>query len=313
MIVAITGGNGFIGRYLVNYHLSRGDQVRILTRNTSIPHDIRVDAYSGDLAGGNSNLAEFVDGADVLYHCAAELHDIKKMHAVNVDGTARLIHAATGRIGRWIQLSSVGAYGPAQEDIVTESTNENPKGLYEVTKTQADYLVQEAAINDCFETVILRPSNVYGEGMPNQSLFKLFSMIEHGYFFFISSKGASANYIHVTDVVAGLAWCASHPNAKGETFIISNWDTMESMIEAVAGSLNSPMPKLRLPLMPIKLLASTVGRLPKMPLTRNRVDALTCRAKYSTNKIEAELGFRPQVSVKQGMSDLARLWKISSR
>ena len=41
---------------------------------------------------------------------------------------------ACGRIGRWIQLSSVGVYGPRTEGIVTEHTPEAPLGTYEQTK-----------------------------------------------------------------------------------------------------------------------------------------------------------------------------------
>ena len=34
MIVAITGGRGFIGERLVERHLQQGDQVRLLSRQT---------------------------------------------------------------------------------------------------------------------------------------------------------------------------------------------------------------------------------------------------------------------------------------
>lgn len=309
MIVAITGGGGFIGQYLVSWHISRGHKVRVLTRNSGTKLDNEIEIHQGDLTQDNQKLIDFVDGADILYHCAAELRDEIKMHEVNVRGTERLIAAASGRVGRWVQLSSVGAYGPVQRGVITECTSERPVGLYEETKTQADNLVRKAASDGAFETVIVRPSNVYGEEMPNQSLFQLFSMVDRGWFFFLGPKGASANYIHVQDVVEGLALCATHPAATGQTFNLSNWDTMESLVESVACVLGRPATRLRLPLAPVRLLASTVGAFPKIPLTRARVDALSSQSWYATDKIEQELGFFTKVPVSEGMAALARWWK----
>jgi len=310
MIIGITGGTGFIGRSLVARHIALGDTVRVLTRGFAdvvFPNSLQV--FRGDLTSADADLEGFTDRLDVLYHCAAELRDAPRMQAVNVEGTARLVRASAGRIGRWVQLSSVGAYGPVRTGVVIEASAEQPIGPYEVTKTLADGLVREAAGQGSFDVVVLRPSNVYGEGMPNQSVFQLFSMIERGLFFFIGPKGASANYIHVQDVVAALIQCATHADAVGKVFNVSNWDTMESLVEGAAKALGRPTPKLRIPLFPARLLAATLGRLPMVPLTVTRVDALSGRTRYSTDRIEHELGWEAKVSVRDGMAALARSWK----
>ncbi len=303
MIIAITGGTGFIGRKLAQHHLACGDQVRVLSRrqtaNSGAKH------HSGDLSS-STDLQSFVDGADVLYHCAGEIRDETRMRAVHVEGTQRLIEAAANRIGRWVQLSSVGAYGKQREGAVTEETALHPCGAYETTKAESDALVSAAAKGGAFEHAILRPSNVYAADMSNQSIFGLIEMIRRGWFFYIGKPGASANYIHVDNVVAALLLCASKPEANGQVYDLSDHRTMEQFIAIIAAALGKPAPRLRLPEWPIRLSAKLLGGLPGFSLTEARVDALTGRAIYSTDKIEQGLGYRHLVSMEAGVEELVR-------
>jgi len=69
------------------------------------------------------------------------------------------------------------------------------------------------------------------------------------------------------------------------------------------------MPRLRLPEWTIRLSVKLLGNLPKFPLTKARVDALTGRAIYSTTKIEHELGYRHIVSMEAGLIELTKSWQ----
>ncbi|MBI4938465.1 MAG: NAD-dependent epimerase/dehydratase family protein [Nitrosomonadales bacterium] len=305
MIVAITGGTGFIGRKLVLRHLERGDVVRVLSRQ---PPDTPAIWHGGDLAAPG-NLQPFVDGADILYHCAAEIRDTGRMNAVHVKGTSRLIEAAAGRISRWIQLSSAGAYGKRHEGVITEETALNPCNTYERTKVLSDELVEAAASGGAFQHAILRPSNVYGAEMKTRSLFELIAMIRKGWFFFIGKPGASANYIHVNNVVEALVLCGSLPQAAGRTYNLSDYRTMEKFVAGIAGALDAPVPRMRVPEAPVYLLAKLAGNIPDIPLTESRVDALTSRSVYPVSRIERELGYRHIVTMEEGLTELVGSWK----
>ena len=54
MIIAITGGSGFIGRELVKYYLQTSHQVRILTRK-NLPKNVKYISFIGDLTDPNVN------------------------------------------------------------------------------------------------------------------------------------------------------------------------------------------------------------------------------------------------------------------
>ena len=306
MIVAITGGTGFVGSGLALRHLAMGDIVRLLSRQPKAKLgsvEIPV-SHQGDLTNENFDPSSFVDGADVLYHCAGEIVSQSKMHLLHVLGTQKLIQAASGRIGKWIQLSSVGAYGPQNAGVITEITSPNPFGVYEKTKLASDDLVSKAIQENAFPGSILRPSNVFGESMNNQSIYQMVSMIKRGLFFFIGKPGASANYIYVDNIVEGLIRCSEKSEGKGEIYNLSDYCTIEKFVSIISENLGKPSPRLRLPGSAVKFTSKIFEKIPSFPLTSSRVAALSNRVVYPTNKIEQELGYSHLVSMEEGLVKL---------
>jgi len=289
--VAITGGSGFIGKLLVEAHRQRGDEVRVLTRGSgNCEEQSGVRWFVGDLLSDVCDFADFLQGSDVLYHCAGELHNEQQMESLHVGGTRRLLQAAAGRVGRWVQLSSVGAYGPCRKGVVDESTLERPQGVYEKSKTEADRLVREAAQQYGLQYAMLRPSIVFGDSMTNQSLAQMAAMIRRGLFFYVGN-GARVNYVHVDDVVAALILCGECDEALGRTYVLSGSIALEQMVRSLADGMGEKVPELRLPEWPVRLLAKLFGKVPRFPLTEGRLNALTSHCHYDSTAIHQELGF----------------------
>jgi nucleoside-diphosphate-sugar epimerase len=299
MLIGITGGSGFVGRALVKAHLECGDQIRLLSRKPASENSglfsNKVEYFQADLVDPGADLRAFCQDLDILYHCAGEITNEALMHDLHVNGTKHLLEAARGQIGRWVQLSSVGAYGLRHEGRVSEETEEEPFGIYEQTKTKADTLVK----TDAIPHVIVRPSNIFASSMTNRSLFQLVEMVERGYFFYLGPPGALVNYIHVDDVVEALICCGSDDRALGETYNLSQTTEIELMIKAFLAGLGRERRLMRLPEKPVRLLAKVGERLPRFPLTISRIDALTSRVCYDASKIETELGFAFGMSLEE--------------
>jgi nucleoside-diphosphate-sugar epimerase len=308
LIVGVTGGTGFVGRRLVEQLVARGDRVRILSRQGTGPSPPAAERFRGDLCGAPDELARFVGGLDILYHCAGETRDEARMRATNVDGTRNLLAAAAGRIGRWVQLSSVGAYGSPRSRIVREDAPARPAGEYEVTKTEADEAVIGRSTAHRFTHAVVRPCKIMGIGMRDRSLYALFPLVERGLFFYVGKPGALLNYVHVDDVARALVLAGSTGSAAG-IFNVARQITVEEFTGTIAQALGVRPPRIRLPEAPTRALAALTTWLPGNPLTAGRVDGLTSSAVYASDRIRAELGFEFSVSIQDGLRELVADWR----
>nr|WKF58543.1 N-acetyl-alpha-D-glucosaminyl-diphospho-ditrans,octacis-undecaprenol 4-epimerase [Paraburkholderia busanensis] len=308
MHVSLTGASGFIGRRLVEQLLNAGASVTILTRGDA-PAGLagRVRVVRGDLCRSEDDLAPLLTDCDTLFHCAGELYRPELMEALHVGGTRRLLAAAQRNAARrgtplhWVQLSSVGAYGPPGRPNETRVVEEDyplaPVGPYEVTKTRSDELVTDAGATGFLTYTIVRPTNVFGESMTNTSLRGLLSMIRKRLFFYIGESGAMANYVHVDDVVAALLACGTQAAASNRVFNVANDCSLEELAISCAQALGVASPWLRLPEGLARLAARCGSVLPRFPLTQERVNALVGRTTYSSQRIRDELGVQPSISV----------------
>ena len=311
MLVAITGASGTVGRRLVERHAAAGDRVRVLSRSDRADAIPAAEIHRGDLTSGGETLARFADGADVLYHCAAEIHEPSRMMAVNAGGTRNLVAAARGRIAHWVQLGSIATYGAPQSGTIDEDTPPAPIDAYGHSKTAADEAALAAAREGAFSCCVLRPSKVFGAGTAsgnNEILFRLFKLVDRGVFFYIGEPGAMAHYVHVDNLVDALLRCG---RAKSVTrvFNLSDERTLEHFIGVVAAALGRKAPTWRLPERPVRIVARVLGGVPGWPLDERRVDALVNRASFPATRIERELGYAPVVTLEDGLRELVAHWR----
>ncbi|MFV1977061.1 MAG: NAD-dependent epimerase/dehydratase family protein [Candidatus Scalindua sp.] len=289
MKIGITGATGFIGSHLSTEYLKTGAEVRLLSRNP--PKNNGGNWFQGDLTDNTTDLNQFLDGMDILYHCAGELNNESKMYKLHVEGTRNLASAAAGKIKRWVQLSSVGVYGPRRTGLVNEMSRENPVGVYETTKEESDRVLVDIAKKQGMDYAILRPSNIFAEDMNNRSIYQMIEMIRKRLFFYIGKPGVIVNYVHVSAVISALMLCGEHKNAINKTFIVSDFTNLEDMVEKIADGLGVGKPVLRLPEKVIRGIIYILQVLPYVPLTMGRVDALTGRTRYESRRIIDELGY----------------------
>ena len=140
--------------------------------------------------------------------------------------------------------------------------------------------------------------------MPNQSIAQMMRMVQHRLFFYIGRSGASANYVHVSNVVDALLLCGASPYADGRVYNLSDWCTVEDFVGAIADALGCPRPHLRLPEWPVRRAVRTMNRIATLPLTESRVDALVNRSRYSIQRIQRDLKFSLAVSIPGGLAQM---------
>jgi len=320
LIVAITGANGFVGGEIARMHSERGDEVRALSRRGSGSSDALATALSwhtADLANDDrrteDTLRRFVDGADIVYHAAAELAAPTRMHATNVEGTIRLARAALGRSGAFLHLSSVGVYGPGRGRRIDERTPPAPVNPYERSKALADAELTRLATESGLDLRILRPSNVIGARMVNGSFRALVDAVRRGRFIEIVSEGAMSTYVDVRDVARAAQLVATQPSARGRIYDVSCDCPWTDLLRAIEDAVGARRRSMRAPLLPMRALAR-IGDLARLagfrrvPLTTSRLEALISRTSYPSTRLREELGFAFERPMPDAAAELARRW-----
>lgn len=312
-MILLTGAKGFIGSSLLLRLCGSGHRIRLVTRTAFECEVNNVEVVCADLTNPDTDFESLLYGCDVVFNCAGEIHEEKLMQSLHVDATERLVAAANRLAAKerpihFVQLSSVGAYGPARgaNRVVNELSPENPQGVYEETKTIGDSRVIKNRSNQFFSYTILRPSNVFGQNMSNNSLRQLGRIVRKGLFFYIGSakKDSVATYIHVDDVVSALMLCGFDSKAKGEIFNLSNDCALSDLINGMADAQRVSRPKWSLPEAPLRLTASIANRLLRLPVTQARIDALVARTSYPSTKLREILGFVPEREVPATIGEL---------
>jgi len=229
----VTGGTGFIGTTLVNRLLSQVRSVRVLAvpgTADALGAMPEVRVIDGDLADPDA-LRRAVDGVDVVFHLAALLPgaDPLDMHAVNVEGTRALLHAAMrGEVRRFVLMSSTAVYANAfRPDTwpLTEASDVGPTGpasilAYGWSKVAAERLVRTATADGPMDHVILRATQCYGPGSRRAS--ELIRSISTPY---PASTNHVMQFVHVTDL-AEMAAELGLRGPAGETFNLASPDAI---------------------------------------------------------------------------------------
>ncbi len=158
MILAITGGTGFVGSKLIELAVEAGHEVRALTRRPQ-PDIARVTWVSGALDTPLA-LTTLMRGADAVIHVAGVVNapDRAGFVAGNIAGTQAVVDAAmlTG-VQRFIHVSSLAAREPGLSD-------------YGWSKAGAEHVVEASSLN----WAIVRPTAIYGPGdMEMRDMFRM--------------------------------------------------------------------------------------------------------------------------------------------
>ena len=252
MLVAISGGAGFLGLHLARRLVAGGHEVRTLDLAPldDAALEGRVEELHGDVRR-TADARRLVAGADVLVHAAAALPiqvSRAAIRSVNVEGAAvTLAAAAEAGVGRVVLISSTAVYGVPERHPIHEDDPLVGVGHYGESKIEAERLC-EAFARRGLETVIVRPKTFVGP--ERLGVFEiLFDWIREGRRIPILGDGSNRyQLLAVEDLVDAAVRCLDAPvagealNVGAGTFGTVRED-LEGLIEhAGSGSRLRPVP-----------------------------------------------------------------------
>jgi UDP-glucose 4-epimerase len=169
----VTGGAGFIGSTIVRLLLEEGYSVAVLD-DLSTGYRRNLDPFpqvgfvEGDVRRAEI-VAQAMDGADVVFHLAASVGNIRSIEnpiqdsEVNVIGTLRVLEAARrAEVRKVVFSSSAGIFGELKVLPIREDHPVEPDSPYGASKLAAEKLCLAYARLYDMDAVCLRYFNVYG-------------------------------------------------------------------------------------------------------------------------------------------------------
>lgn len=277
--VLVTGSEGFLGRYCCEDLHGRGYEVA------------GFDLPQGDILN-RATLAKHLRGKDLCVHLAAmanlyecaEAED--KAEKVNVLGTNRVAEACYEASVKMLFVSTACIYGNNGFEIQHEANPVAPTEHYSKTKWQGERTLESLAQHRGLEYLILRPATFYGPGMREAlAIYRLLNAHVEGKPVTIEGSGEQTrSYTHVRDVVSAIG------------LLLQRWPEDTCKIYNCAGNEAHSVLEL------LELCENVTGRSVSRCHVRNRKGQIH-RSRIDSSRLRA-LGWRPQVSLQQGLLDL---------
>ncbi|WP_210324315.1 NAD-dependent epimerase/dehydratase family protein [Aestuariivirga litoralis] len=185
MRVALTGGTGFSGAFILPQLLAAGYDVTALARRPEALAGKCSKVIAGDFSRDDV-LARLVAGADVVLHVGGATHAPSRQgfFDVNLAGTQRLYDAARkAGVTRFVYVSSLAAREPQLS-------------AYGASKNAAEQFLLPLDSKEC-SVLILRPPAIYGPG--DKATLPLFKLLQSPVAFMPGKKGSRFSLLYVTD------------------------------------------------------------------------------------------------------------------
>jgi dTDP-glucose 4,6-dehydratase len=301
--IFVTGGAGFIGSAYVRAVLedefpgSAGASVTVLDllsysgnrANLPASHS-RLRFVQGDISD-SALLRQLLPGHDAIVHFAAESHVDRSITGAvpfvttNVMGTQVLLdEARAAGIGRFLHVSTDEVYGSIEHGSWTETWPLQPNSPYAASKAGSDMMALAAHRTHGMDVVVTRCSNNYGQYQFPEKVIPLFvtNLLDGKQVPLYGDGGNVRDWLHVSDHCRGIQ-LALEKGRPGEVYNIGGGTELSN--RELTGQL---------------LEACGKG----WDMVRQVTDRKGHDRRYSLDisKIREELGYKPQVSLEDGLA-----------
>ena len=305
MKVALIGGTGFVGSYLIDELINNEHTPRLLVRENSKHKVMQLDKceiVKGDI-DDDTALKETLEGCDAVIYLIALIREFPKKGLTNEKlqfrGSEKVAKIAEElKVNRFLLMSALGA-------------NPNPNGSKYM---QAKHLSEQAIKNTKLNWTIMRPSSLFGDPrggdrpefcmmldklMLNLVPYPKFLPFPAPSFFTGASPLNSGQYalsmVHVKDVASIFVKALSDEKTIGQTIEIGGKKevTWNEIIKSIASVTGQKVFMLPAPFFVIFSVAGLLDRFEWFPAGQDQLKDLVKGSVCNSDELFKKYGIEP--------------------
>ncbi len=259
----------------------------------------------------NTNWSEALVGVEAVVHTAARVHVMKdqstnalnEFRRVNVECTLNLAkQAAVAGVKRFIFISSIKVNGE-RTHLGCPFTPDQfcvPCDPYGISKHEAELGLKALSEKTGIEVVIIRSPLVYGPGV-KANFLSMMNWLQQG--IPLPLGGVTDNrrsFIFIDNLVDIIFTCLKHHAAANQIFLVSDDEDISTavLLRRMSAALGRPS---KLFIVPIPLITLGANLIRRPDFSQRLCGSL----QVDINKTKDLLGWRPPVSLDQGLSQTA--------
>jgi len=278
MKILLCGSSGFLGKNIKAFLEGRGHNV------------VSFDLSDGNDMTDGRRVRVAVADVDVVFHFGAaavgrrNLEKNPRAGEMECMGVKNFAEACMQYSIPLVYASSVRVYRNDISTVMTEEMHVEPEDPYGRIKVSCEEIIQDMGRKG-LRFAILRFAAVYGQGMPHDFIFSLFirALKEGKNIELLSSPKTERNFLHVDDITDVLERILRWNFQSNEVFNIvhDRAITLEDLVQKMAQAMHV-----------------------KYVLVERSLHAPVMHENISNKKIKDILGWRPLISIEDGISRL---------
>lgn len=330
MKIIVTGGTGFLGRHVVWRLASEGHEIIFTGRDPAAAETVRkycsYPAHWLSIEHGSQNakqlMANAAKNADAIVHCAALSSPWGRPDQfikANVRSTEEVLTACQmAGVKRLVHISTPSIYFNFQDGLNIKESQALPPPVndYARTKLAAEHLVVDANI----QSVILRPRAIFGP-WDNTLMPRLMRVIERGSIPLMRGGGVLMDITYIDNLVDAIYLSLTKPLLTScSIYNVSNGEPLAfiDLLEKLANNFQLTLRTKKLPWRVVDMAArlfelhARMAQVQEPLLTRYSAGVLAFSQTLDISAITKELGYKPKISIDEGLRRHAA-WYASVR
>lgn len=309
--VLVTGANGFVGRALCAALGEGGYDVTAAVRDGTRAQGVRGRIVPIGALSRETDWDVALAGVKVVVHLAGRVHVMNEtasdpfqaFRAVNVEATQALARAAVRHgVSRLVFVSSIKVNGEATAERAFDAEdNPAPGDPYGVSKLEAERALARIGRETGLEVVVVRPPLVYGPGVGG-NFRRLLGLVSRGVPLPFGAIANRRSLIYNQNLASALIACATHPDAKGRTYLVSDDETFSTpeLVRRLGAALGRKARLVPIPMALLRAAGAITGK-------SEEVDRLVGSLTVDSRPIRTQLAWRAPYSAEEGLRQTA-LW-----